>query len=418
MSHRIRERKIFAYLDGRLDPSKKKKLLSHLKACGECEAYLKRVERIRDLTREVSEISDPNWRHIDPIIEAGIANATARPQHIPVWAPVALALTAVAAVTLAVMLPIQNWSSLKPDVNVIEKPRLALSALSHAPRESRIAPPLSAQVIDTLRPDQPPKVGDILQSGYKAVVMESGSVRVALDSSALLDLGERTSWEILSLNADRPAIALHHGRLLVSVSPFSFTSEYGLEILAAGASYFILDGIAEFVFQGNTAIINLIEGEVLGDSNLGPFSLDPGIWKTAVAEGTDESYQWISIGSLGKYALGDVDETRPTNEQTPRAHKSGTLPKHIIREVLEPSKAKIRACYEKALKRNPNLSLLLDARLRVGRGGDVASIELEGLDDVPVMHKCVEDVLRVVNFPPPRGGPLKLVLPLRLYPAK
>ncbi len=414
MSHRARERKIFAYLDGRLSPSGKEKLLDHLKVCGECEAYLKRVERIRDLAQEVSEISDPHWNRIDPMIEAEITKITTRPQRIPVWAPVALTLTAVAAVTLAVLLPMQHRSSLKPTVNEIEEPRIAIS---HTPRESKI-PGLTARVIDTLRPDQPPQVGDILQPGYEAVVMESGSVRVALDSSTLLDLGEHTSWGVVSLNADRPAIALHHGRLLVSVSPFSFTGEYGLEILAAGASYFILDGIAEFIFQGNTAVINLIEGEVLGESSLGPFSLDQGIWKTAAAEGAEESNQWISIGSLGKYALGDVDGARPTNEQNLRASKAGTLPKHIIREVLKPSKSKIRACYEKALKRNPRLSLLLDARLRVGRSGDVSSVELEGLEDVPVMHKCIQDVLRNVSFPPPRGGPLKLVLPLRLYPAK
>jgi hypothetical protein len=77
----------------------------------------------------------------------------------------------------------------------------------------------------------------------------------------------------------------------------------------------------------------------------------------------------------------------------------------------------MRACYETALKRYPGLeSLPVTARLRVGTNGRVARLNVAGVESWPDLKRCLAGVLESMKFPPPAGGEVDLIAPLRLTP--
>ena len=95
----------------------------------------------------------------------------------------------------------------------------------------------------------------------------------------------------------------------------------------------------------------------------------------------------------------------------------GTLPKAVVREALRASRDRLRACYESALKRDPEIEVLpLTARLRVGASGRVARVELDGVERWPLLGQCLAGVLGAVRFPRPTGGEVDLVAPFRFVP--
>ncbi len=411
MSHRIRKSQIFAHLDGRLGSFRNKRLLDHLESCKECSSYLKQIRRLRRAATDSSTLTDPDWSRIDVGVERHIAQIAGEREIVPGWAPIALTLTAAAAVTLAVMLPLRQDFQLQSD----GAKQHTLVSTSEEPQTLAAEPSLPAQVLDTLTPYEPPLVGQLLHQGEEVTTPSAGGLLVGLQPETFFELGGHSKWEILSLSAEMPAVELHSGRLLVSVPPAGFAYERGIKVLADGTSFYVLEGVVEFVLEGDSAIVNLINGYVEADRGFGLMSLEPGKWR-ASRGGMASEIPWIPIDGPGRFSSAELDSPRPLDEQRIRKPAAGHLPRHIIREVLKPAKSKIRTCYEKALKRNPNLALKLDVRIGVERRGAVSGVDVEGLDDVPEMRKCIEMVLNSVSFPPPKGGPLHLVLPLRLYP--
>ncbi|MCP4606785.1 MAG: zf-HC2 domain-containing protein [Proteobacteria bacterium] len=412
MSHRIREQQIFAYLDGRLGPFRKKRLLGHLSTCEKCAAYLKKVKHLRQGALEALEVPDPDWSQIDPKVDQLIADAVSKRRPVTDWAPVALTLAAAAAVALAIVLPSYRETGFKAPSTPPN--------LDHPELQSVFADPkphlLVARVVDTLAPNRPPHIGQQLAQGDEILITDLDSVRVALGPTASLEPLGRTKWKILSLHVDTPTVSVHRGRLLVSVPTFSFMHKRGLTILADGTSFYISQGIVEFIFEEDTIEINLFEGEIIADRGIGSVLLGPGMWKAARLDESAGSAQWIPIGSMEKTSVDNIATRLPLKERGLPSPATGTLPRQIIREVLKPSNLQIRSCYEKALKRDQNLTLALNIRIGVGRSGAVSSVRVSGLKGLPQLRRCIEGVLSSVRFPAPKGGPLELALPMRLHP--
>jgi len=97
--------------------------------------------------------------------------------------------------------------------------------------------------------------------------------------------------------------------------------------------------------------------------------------------------------------------------------KNGTLPVRIINKTLNKAKPKIQNCYENALKRNPNLILLLEINISVSQKGFVSKVSTN-IKNNNLLKKCINQSIHSLSFPPPKGGPLDLIFPLRLYPGK
>ena len=105
----------------------------------------------------------------------------------------------------------------------------------------------------------------------------------------------------------------------------------------------------------------------------------------------------------------DIKERAPNRRR-------GTLSRKLIDETIDRAKPKIRGCYEAALKRDPNLIVYIDINIDINKAGTVSEVSIEKLDGSPRLKECIQNNIRDLSFPAPKGGPIELVLPLRLYP--
>lgn len=409
MSHRIKKRSIFAFLDGRMSESQEKRFKDHVSGCYLCRAYLSNIEALMRAAREAAGVTEPEWTRIDRSVERAIREISAERRTGAGWAPAALTLAAAAAVALAIMLP-----SL-PQERPLELKGMDEVALQ-AKRVPAAASPefIVATIADTLLPDAPWRVGQAIETGFEVATGDCGGVRVALDSDALLEAGPDTIMELASLDPQSPAVEILGGRLVVAVKRPSFGYERGLAVLAGGSGFNVLSGIVEFIYNGDTLTVKLMEGEVVADESLGGAALTPGVW---TARRQEDSPEWLAIEGLKEMRVSELSALSPGDEQSPSgARIGGTLPLHMVRDSLSTATPKIRDCYETALKRDPNLTLTSDVSIEVGPLGSVTSAKARGLEGVPQLKKCIERVVKDVRFPKPQGGSVEIVLPLRLYP--
>jgi hypothetical protein len=99
----------------------------------------------------------------------------------------------------------------------------------------------------------------------------------------------------------------------------------------------------------------------------------------------------------------------------------GTLPKAVIDAKLDAARPGIQACYEAALKTQPDLRGLVSINFVVGADGRVAHVEAmdgeDALRDAATVD-CVLGQIKALEFPAPHGGRVFLSYPLRLEPPK
>ena len=95
----------------------------------------------------------------------------------------------------------------------------------------------------------------------------------------------------------------------------------------------------------------------------------------------------------------------------------GTLPMRAIRSTLAGTRQNIRQCYERALKRTPRLTATFDIVITIDQSGQVSSATIKNGDIGQSLVGCIEKQLISLQFPPPKGGAMRLVMPIRLYPS-
>ncbi|HEY3235301.1 MAG TPA: AgmX/PglI C-terminal domain-containing protein [Polyangiaceae bacterium] len=88
-----------------------------------------------------------------------------------------------------------------------------------------------------------------------------------------------------------------------------------------------------------------------------------------------------------------------------------------LRSELRSRALRARACYEKALLRNPGLQGRLEVAVRVGKNGQVCSAS-STLDQIgePTVAACVVKMFRAAAFPAPRGGCVDTKVPMNFVP--
>lgn len=407
MTHRAKERQIFALLDNRLSSRARTILMGHVESCPACRECLERTRRLRALVVDAGRIAPPDWGPTDQRLERAIAELVSKPRPESRLIPLALSFAAAAAVALAVFLS-GNLSGPRP------RPIVVKSTPAHLARPLGDARRLPASVSDALGRDGQTLVGEEVAEHDDVAAGDAEGVRLALGNLVRLELLASSRIRVLSLDAETPALALAGGRLLAGVPEQSLSFERGLYVLSGGASFNVLYGLAELRLEGGEPGVRVIDGETIADFGFGPVLLGPGDWTLASVIAAEAASM---AGGGGSRGIGDPNTplVAPLEERQVKS-LGGRVSRRIIDETMERAKPQLRDCYEQALKRDPGLILVLDVLIRVGERGTVESVRPRGLTDHPEMKRCFVEAIRSLTFPPPPGGSLELILPLRLYP--
>jgi len=89
----------------------------------------------------------------------------------------------------------------------------------------------------------------------------------------------------------------------------------------------------------------------------------------------------------------------------------GRIEPRAAQQVLATRATEVRRCYEQALARDATLQGELTVRLRVEPDGRVSQTALSGDDALRGAGRCMEQALRGLVFPAPRGGAATVTVP-------
>ena len=109
-------------------------------------------------------------------------------------------------------------------------------------------------------------------------------------------------------------------------------------------------------------------------------------------------------GSTEKRVSGIVKSEAPAVD--------GELDPSLVSKEVRTRIGAIKACYERALKRNPNLSGKIKVRWTITAAGTVSAVEIEedNLGDNEV-SSCIKGLVIRWRFPAPSGGSVEVVYP-------
>lgn len=191
----------------------------------------------------------------------------------------------------------------------------------------------------------------------------------------------------------------------------------------------------------NTGILKLLGAKADGSGSiadvLGKGDVDrdqekafQGVGGLTVATG-DASLRGVKTGTGGSGKVADISGLRGGGSIASGNTGAGLTEKRVTGVVrseapavdgeLDPSlvskevKARIgaiKACYERALKRNPNLSGKVKVRWTITAAGTVATVEIEedSMGDSEV-SSCIKGLVSRWRFPAPSGGSVDVVYP-------
>jgi hypothetical protein len=96
---------------------------------------------------------------------------------------------------------------------------------------------------------------------------------------------------------------------------------------------------------------------------------------------------------------------------------SGRLPPAVIQCIVRTRYREFRDCYERGLGRDPKLEGRVRVRFVIERDGTVSEIgEADSEFPDPQVLQCVRNGFRALIFPPPDGGIVTVVYPIRFSP--
>jgi hypothetical protein len=179
----------------------------------------------------------------------------------------------------------------------------------------------------------------------------------------------------------------------------------------------VLDGVFELTVTDEGLIIAVLDGEITQADADEPTVPAAGVWRSSGRTSDSDDSAWLRLaraevvptdGLIAGEDLNEREWQRPT----------GTLPRRVVRETFARAKPNLKVCYETALKRFPELEVSVTARVSVGLRGQVSKVRLRGGERWPDLERCISSVLVQLSFPPPNGGPVDLIFPLRLSPER
>ena len=402
MTRCLDERELYAMGDARLSEAR----AAHARACERCTARLARLRAVRTAMREATSPAAPDWDAIERrILRAARTAEMVRPSHVTRFAPVGLSLAAAALAAVAIVI------GTRPEEALTKLRAPAVAQAYVAPVRALAAePPLVGRVSDEVGAGAPAR-GAGLSEGSRVAAACGGAALAALGDAVAIDTRDGARMAVASLDAWRPTILLDGGAFYVSVADGALSPE--LVVLAAHEELTILSGTAEVLLMDGALTVRAVGGplvaQVEGDTRT--LAAGEGL-RRALGDGLGvEASGWALEAASPDASMGGAFSASLS------AAARGTLPKSVVREVLQANAEKMRVCYESALKRYPRLEALpVTARLKVGVSGRVARVRVGGLGPWPVLEQCLVSVLQEMRFPAPDGGEVELIAPLRLTP--
>jgi ferric-dicitrate binding protein FerR (iron transport regulator) len=409
MSRCIREREVFTLLDGSMKPSARQRWNEHLSACRSCAGRVEALEQLKAAALDALPIAEPDWSKIDPGIERAIAEVTERRRPTLVWAPLGLAAAAAALVTLALLVARPGddprpTSLDRAGYEVSPQPVLAYT----------LPEKIECALLEGTAPTRAPCSGEAVAEGDSIATPPGGDVRIALGPESTVDIFPDSKLELVSSTAIGPMIGISKGTILVDIPAGAFERE--LTVLAGDTLFTVLDGSFELSVTEDGLIVAVADGELAVENGDEPKVLAAGLWQTerTSASGDDD---WLKLKLAPVHSADAGIEAEDLTERE-WYRPTGTLPKRVIRETLNRAKPNLKACYEMSLKRFPELEVSVTARVSVGLRGQVSRVKLRGGERWPDLERCLSTVLGQMSFPPPSGGPVDLIFPLRLSPER
>lgn len=124
---------------------------------------------------------------------------------------------------------------------------------------------------------------------------------------------------------------------------------------------------------------------------------------------------------VGAAKIGDapaVKSSNPTTDPSLEGKPPGVLPRGAAEAVLRESRTELRQCYLGRLKENPSLSGTIILSILVSETGRVRDVSLAERTELrePKLLTCAQRELQKLKFPAPRGGEVRLELPLTFRP--
>ncbi len=400
MTRCLKDREAFALVNHDLTDDDRIRMNAHLVGCPACTTRISALSTLRDAAVDALAPAEPDWSTIDAGIERAIRQVKETETAGVAWFPLALTAAAAAAVTLVLLVP---------DLHVTHLPHSTPSAI--LPEQLKIT------VIDTAETARCTPRGADLHCGALVGTDDNGGVRLALGPDARLEMGPSSSLDLVSSNVQTPTVSLQRGVFLITIPPGALENE--LIVLAAGASFAIFSGSAEFsIGSGGNPEIRVRSGEVLPISDTDQFTLAVDEWRLPDSPSTIDRQRLLPLmksPSLNEDPI-HVDAGALENKLY---RPSGTLSKRIVREVMNHTRPKLTTCYETSLKRFPSLytTISVTARLDVNSKGHVSRVRLKGTEKWPELETCLSEAFAGMVFPPPSDGAIELILPLRLSPA-
>jgi len=162
-----------------------------------------------------------------------------------------------------------------------------------------------------------------------------------------------------------------------------------------------------------------------------------GLGLSGIGEGGGGYGEGIGLGAIGTIGhgagLGDGQGFgpgggnswgrvgRPHKSRSPRIRMtktevSGRIPPEVIQRIVRNNYGRFRACYESALRSNPNLQGRVAVSFLIGRDGTVKTAS--GGGDIPDsgVVSCVTQAFYGLSFPAPEGGTVRVTYPIVLTP--
>lgn len=136
----------------------------------------------------------------------------------------------------------------------------------------------------------------------------------------------------------------------------------------------------------------------------------------------------VGIGDLGSRVdgPGDVGTGGAVQEKVPkaivkpdRADIDGTMNTDAVARTIRLGMGAVTSCYQRALKRNPNLSGKIVVRLSINTMGAVTKVAIDS-DSIgdPQVTSCIQSYASRWRFPPPEGGTAEVAVPFVFQAAK
>lgn len=471
MSHQPKWQALIALDAGALSPEGEGRLERHLTACETCTAALAEIRAFETVAEEVRESAvDVDFAAMDLALrrEAKALARTQQPEAPRRWSLLPIGIAVAAAVVLTLLWSIDEEGSVAELETEPAVPEAVEETVIDPPAPETIDGRVVAVAGHPHRNGVVLGLGDAIHEGDTLEAVAEHAVHVAFGPNTAVALLGAARLTASTLRPDEVALELDDGEVssvveegrafTIIAAPYEVRSlgtrfrvtksldglvtvtleEGSVEVLRDGERVARLDAPARWSsnpderMAGESTVATpslgertlalelpaterftrwTIDGDALPGSVAGALLLAPG---------EHEIVGFDAEGDAHTTTLSLVDEGASLDERALEPVRTGPPVGYLepaqIQATVAPTIRRLRACYERDLRRtDPNLSGNITLRVRVRRDGTVRRAQLRGDADVPhTLRNCLVRHASAWEFPEPEGGPVTFDLPLQL----